>query len=574
MRTALHLTSVGALAAVLITSGVLKLRDRSGTREAVTGFSIIPAALVVPIAMFLPVVEVGLGLALLVVWGRLFAVAALLSLALMTAFAVVVGVSLARGERPTCHCFGEASSEPISTGTVVRNVALVAVALVAVALGRPFDGFFPVLGEVSAEIVSLVVLSVSAGALIWWLWFRLADSHRARVRAERERDEARERPTTNAPVSIPDVVVHDRNGAGMTLAGIVAGEGKARLLVGVSPGCAMCKDLVPQLPVWREQFGKELGVTVLSWGTWEASVEAYGDEADHLFVSPDGSAFMALGMSGTPAVVLLGNNNTVAAGPAMGQAEILELLTTVVQAIGVNMMTGQAHQVQEPQPLGGGDSGEEHLPRVGSTVAEVRVQDERGVESTLVEALARIAPQGTVPVVAWRDTCPYCGEIATEIAQFSERAEVVLLANEPIASVRAQGILGPVLQTVGADASAVLGVPGTPAGYPVDCGAGEVRPGGGAGGGSVLRMLIERARDAGTYVETPALRRMELMLAQQHTDHGDRDLLPLHAAPSRDRDGAPAEDGERVVRHGHHRHYPDRSPDDLERENALFGDDP
>ena len=56
-----------------------------------------------------------------------------------------------------------------------------------------------------------------------------------------------------------------------------------------------------------------------------------------------------LGIPGTPTALLLGTNGTVAAGPAAGVPAIQELLATVVQALGVNLMTGAAQQSQGHQ---------------------------------------------------------------------------------------------------------------------------------------------------------------------------------------------------------------------------------
>ena len=78
-----------------------------------------------------PWVEVALGAVLAVGLGRPWT--ALAAAALLAAFTLVVGVALARGQRPPCACFGRFSQRPISGWTVVRNVVLIAIAAVAAA---------------------------------------------------------------------------------------------------------------------------------------------------------------------------------------------------------------------------------------------------------------------------------------------------------------------------------------------------------------------------------------------------------------------------------------------------------
>ena len=56
---------------------------------------------------------------------------AIAALVLLVAFTTLIAVRLARGERPSCACFGAWSAEPIGPTHVVRNVVLMALAVVA-----------------------------------------------------------------------------------------------------------------------------------------------------------------------------------------------------------------------------------------------------------------------------------------------------------------------------------------------------------------------------------------------------------------------------------------------------------
>ncbi|PRY63637.1 methylamine utilization protein MauE [Knoellia remsis] len=546
MITALHLVATLVVAGLFLTSGVLKLRDRAGALAGVRGFSFLPEPLVPVIARVLPYVEIALGVLLLVTWGSAFTGVAALALALAIGFVIVVGLSLARGERPTCHCFGEVSAEPISERTLLRNVAIALSAAAALLLDRPFPGVVPSLVRLGAAEVAFALTATVLVATAAILWSRLDAARRSIVTLTSERDAALARPAARPTLDIPEAAVLGRDGAYVPLADLA--REKAQLVIGVSPTCSVCKELSPAFAGWRAALDKEVGVTIVSWADLGSSVAAYPDDADFLYADPDGRALGALGIGGTPGAVVLGTNGKVAAGPALGGESIMELITAVIQAIGVNMMTGMAHQAREPRPIGGSDSGQEHLPDTGSDLQDFLVRTETGEQVPFMDALASVST-GPVPVVAWRDSCPYCSEIAAEMVQFSERGEVVLLVNEPISSVRSQGLTGPAFQTVDIDASGILGLPGTPAGFPVE--EARVGAGGGVGGGSVLRMLVERARAKGTLVETPATRQVEqLQLQGGVPDPEDRELLPVRSAsaPSAAQSTAP------VHAHADHAH--------------------
>ncbi|NHN56616.1 hypothetical protein G9U51_12580 [Calidifontibacter sp. DB0510] len=514
MITTIQLLACLGIAGVLVTSGVLKLRDREGATAAVGEFAVIPDRLAGPIGRLLPYAEIGIGVLLVVTWQAGYRAAGVLATVLLLGFTLVVGISLARGEAPSCHCFGEATAEPISRWTLVRNIALVVIALLT--LSRSFPGVPRTIADQTGAERILLITTVAAAAAASWSLLHAASLHRDLATAREAASRAGIPAGTFVASPIPQSSVLRADGEPVSLAEL--SRERAQLLIGVAPACGNCKELAPAFAGWREALRAEVGVTIVSWGGLPEALDHYGDQSEFLYADPAGFALTSLGISGTPGAVLLGTNGKVAAGPALGGEAIMELITAIVQAIGVNVMTGTAHQTRQARPLGGEDQGTEHLPAAGSLLAPFEVVDESGRRQAFRDAIREVSEDG-IPVVAWRDSCPYCGEIAAELRQFSERGEVVLLINEPIASVRAQGLTGPVLQTVDIDASAALGVPGTPAGMPVLDGV--VQPGGGVGGGSVLRMLVERAEAAGSYVETPALAEARRLQAHQQGEHAD-----------------------------------------------------
>ena len=116
------------LAAVFAVAAWGKLTDRAGTRQAVRAFGV-PAPAAPAVAVLLPIAELTVAV-LLVLHDAVGAVGALV---LLGVFSAAVGVSLARGRRPDCHCFGQARAQPVSGRTLARNALLLLLAVFVLA---------------------------------------------------------------------------------------------------------------------------------------------------------------------------------------------------------------------------------------------------------------------------------------------------------------------------------------------------------------------------------------------------------------------------------------------------------
>jgi len=114
------------LAGVFAVAGWTKARDPGGTRAAIRDFGV-PAPLAVPVAFLLPVAE--LTVAILLLFKDTFVAGAIGAVVLLALFIAAISVSLARGQRPNCHCFGQIGSRPVSRTTLARNFVLMALAV-------------------------------------------------------------------------------------------------------------------------------------------------------------------------------------------------------------------------------------------------------------------------------------------------------------------------------------------------------------------------------------------------------------------------------------------------------------
>ena len=164
------------LAAVFAVAGTAKLLDAAGSRGALEGFGV-PRAAARLAGPVLPVAELAIAAGLLVpasAWWSALAAAGLLAV-----FMAAIGVSLARGAAPGCHCFGRLRSAPVSWRTQLRNGVLAAAAGVAVLAGRGASGLSPVrwAGHLTAAERGLaaavaVLCAVAAGQ--GWFLYRLS----------------------------------------------------------------------------------------------------------------------------------------------------------------------------------------------------------------------------------------------------------------------------------------------------------------------------------------------------------------------------------------------------------------
>jgi hypothetical protein len=113
------------LAAVFAAAATAKLLDRAATRRTLADFGV-PARLAPPGAVGLPLAEAAVAVLLLppatASWG------AAAALALLLVFLLAMARSLARGQRPSCNCFGRRHSARVGAMTLARNAGLAAIA--------------------------------------------------------------------------------------------------------------------------------------------------------------------------------------------------------------------------------------------------------------------------------------------------------------------------------------------------------------------------------------------------------------------------------------------------------------
>jgi len=123
------------LAGLFVVAGVLKLDDPSRFALEIANYQLFPV-LAPFVAIGMPATEIVVGLGLVFLPKLWRQAAATLLAAMMAIFLFAVSSALVRNVNIDCGCFG-GSESPIGPWTVVRNVVLLALALLVVWLERP-----------------------------------------------------------------------------------------------------------------------------------------------------------------------------------------------------------------------------------------------------------------------------------------------------------------------------------------------------------------------------------------------------------------------------------------------------
>lgn len=123
-----------ALAAVLIAAGALKIGHAADLASAIAGFRLLPGAVVAPLALALPYLEIFLGGYLLLgLFTRTVAIVVAMQFAL---YAAAIASAVLRHIPADCGCFGPHDVATADWPHVAFDLALAAVAAI-IAYGAP-----------------------------------------------------------------------------------------------------------------------------------------------------------------------------------------------------------------------------------------------------------------------------------------------------------------------------------------------------------------------------------------------------------------------------------------------------
>ena len=340
------------LAAVFAVAGTAKLLDAAGSRGALEGFGV-PRRAARLAGTVLPVAELAIAAGLLVpasAWWSALAAAGLLAV-----FMAAIGLSMARGAAPGCHCFGRLHSAPVSWRTQLRNGMLAAAAGVAVLAGRGASGLSPVrwAGHLTAAepglAAAVAVLSAVAAGQGWFLYRLVRQNGRVLARLENleqrtgtggppaaaglaglagVRHASGQGPVRGLAVGVPapEFELPAADGRRVSLRALL-GRGLPVLLLFSDPGCGHCTALLPQVAGWQHQHRDRLTIALAtrrSAGHNAATPQAPG--LRDVLVQANREIAEAYQVNGTPSAVLIAASGKIASPPAAGAQAITQLI--------------------------------------------------------------------------------------------------------------------------------------------------------------------------------------------------------------------------------------------------------
>jgi methylamine dehydrogenase accessory protein MauD len=450
------------LALVFVVAAIAKLADRAGSRQAIADFGV-PVSLTGPLGIFLPLAELAVAVALIpsvtAWWGALGA------LALLLLFAAGIGINLALGRRPDCHCFGQLHSAPAGWSTIARNGVLAAVAGFVLWQGyeEAGPGGFSWLGSLTtAQLVLLIVGLVVLVLLMaqWWvLMHLLRQNGRLLVRLEAlesghasggaELSLHEPQPSAGLPVGSPAPAFElpDLRGETLTLDSLRA-PGRPVMLLFTDPDCDPCTALLPEIGRWQRDYADEVTISLISRGAPEENRAKSAEHGvKHVLLQRDWETADAYQVDGTPSAVLVSPDGTIDTPLALGSEAVEALAAQAVGGSGPNIPIGK--KVGEPAPP-------LKLPDLSGK--DIELSDFRGSETL---------------VVFWSPECPFCKEMLDDLKAFEanspvEAPKLLVVSSGSLQTNRAMGLSSPIVLDEGSSAQRAFGAPGTPSAVLVD----------------------------------------------------------------------------------------------------------
>ncbi|WP_353063680.1 MauE/DoxX family redox-associated membrane protein [Tunturibacter psychrotolerans] len=368
------------LALVFLIAGVAKFVSRQSTREMLEDFGL-PDSLVPVSIILLPLSELCVAVALFITpSARSGGVAAL---TLLGAFCVGIGVNLHFGRRPSCQCFGQLGSSPVSRYTIFRNLLLMALA--GVVLWRP-SAYTALALPIQQAALLLAVFGICLGLFIVFLLFQLT-AQNGRILLAFEELSSRQPGTAlsgaatsraiNTGVGLPigsrapNFQLAELSGRLRTLADLLHG-GSPLLLTFVDPGCGPCHALLPSLVRWQHEDPR-LRFILISRGTAEENLEKVANARNiPVLLQVDREVQQVYEALGTPSMLHVAPDGSIGSGVAQGSEQIGALVSalrsmpspgTASVALTPQRLTTQSSPTNSvPQPDSGRVRASNHIP--------------------------------------------------------------------------------------------------------------------------------------------------------------------------------------------------------------------
>ena len=467
------------LAAVLLTAGVAKLVDHDGSRKAMRGFGV-PEVLAGPLSWILVLAELSLAVAL-VPWIS-FRFGAIGAFALFLLFSIAIGVSVAKGKKTNCHCFGQLHSAPIGWKTIARNVGLTILAAILVlqretAISSDFDLWMSSLTNPQRIIFAVSSAGAILLVVVLFLLLKILNQQKellAQIEEAHDRldgtllpQSTKHRdiafPTSGLPIGAPApaFALSDLNGQQYSLNDLLS-AGKPVLLLFVSPNCGPCETLLPEVTKWQTEYADRLQIVLMSGGSEKENRAKYSDKnINTLLLRQDSEVDKAYEAQWTPTAVLVGANGTIASKLAAGSDSIKSLVAESVKSQGAQPWIGNSNNGHDHHHSGG-------ALQFGQAAPRFSLKDLDGNSVSLSDLTG-----DKILIIFWSPECSFCLEMTRDLKSFeatrSAGAPRLLFISRGTAEAnRALGLTSTILLDQATVVLKQYGASGTPSGILID----------------------------------------------------------------------------------------------------------
>jgi len=433
-----------SLAAVFAVAGLAKVRDVRGSRKSLGAFGV-PAALTPAVAVLVPLAELACAIALLRYrWAVTGAIGAAVLLAI---FIAGITVSLARGQTPDCHCFGQLSSSPVSWRTLVRNLGLLVLASVVAWKADEIPSAWPTLSRDSFEIAMLTALGALAVVLaltLWFLFHMFKQNGRLLLRVEviekKLNFNPNAAPVPGLPVGDPAPAFELKAVEGGTMSLYTLGEAsKPILLVFTEPGCGACEALQPELALWQREYVERVAIVPVSRGEKELNrTKSAAHGLRNVLLQSDREVSEAYLVTASPSAIL-----------------VVEGKIASRIAAGLDAIRALVARATLPPPVKKGDA-----------VPSLRLPDLTG--KTMDLAALRGRP---TLLLFWNPSCGFCQKMLPDVKTWKRpegAPELVVISSGSPEANREQGFRAKVLLDPYFGSGKVFGATGTPSAVVLD----------------------------------------------------------------------------------------------------------
>lgn len=507
------------VALVFAVAGVTKLVDLRGSRQAMEGFGL-PPSLAEPAGLLLPLAELAVAAALIP--GRTAWAASLAAALLLIAFITGIGVNLLQGRKPDCHCFGQLHSEPIGTGTIARNGALLVFPGFVLLAGRGNSGASAVswIGTLSAAEQVGLVISLAAAVVIglqWWLLVNLfRQNGRLLVRMDALEASAPE-PAVPAPppapvhglipgTPAPPFSLSGLYGETMTLAALQA-QGNPTLLIFSSPNCGPCAALMPEAARWQREARDRLTVAFIARGSADDNRAKAAEYAlSNVLLQEENEVADAYRSPGTPSAVLIGTDGTIAAAMAVGLEPVQTLANGQLGAPAPAPVVPQpapAPAPPAPAPAAAQNGNGAGTIGIGQPAPDFNLPDLTGRQVKLADLRG-----SETMLLFWNTGCGFCKQMLDDLKAWErqrppDKPKIVVFSSGSTEEIRALGLGSTVIPDPSFTYGPRFGANGTPMAVTLDA-QGRVASSVAAGAPAVLALAKGESAAEGQLVPLQA----------------------------------------------------------------------